>query len=165
MNKLLKFLVDKRIIILAISGIAVYFAISYFQVSLWYIILAGTLTGLIFGKVFCRWVCPVGLVMELIMSASTDGKIRQMYQYHKLGCPVAWISGWLNRYSLFRITINSENCTSCGICDKQCYIVAVKPSEYSLYKSSKIKPGSSYTCSKCLKCVTACPNGSLKYKI
>lgn len=35
--------------------------------------------------------------MELIMSVSPDGKFRQMYQYHKVGCPIAWISGLLNR--------------------------------------------------------------------
>lgn len=165
MRKFLKFIVDKRVIILAITGISLYAAISYFHISIWYILIAGTVLGLLFGKVFCRWVCPVGLIMELLMSASADGKTRQMYQYHKLGCPIAWISGWLNKFSLFKISLNAETCTSCGICDKQCYIVAVKPAEFSLYKSSKEKAGDSYTCSKCLKCVTACPNGSLEYKI
>jgi polyferredoxin len=165
MRKFLKFIVSKRVIILAITGISLYAAISYFHISIWYILMAGTVLGLIFGKVFCRWACPVGLIMELLMSASADGKTRQMYQYHKLGCPIAWISGWLNKFSLFKISLNAETCTSCGICDKQCYIVAVKPAEFSLYKSAKEKPGDSYTCSKCLKCVTACPNGSLEYKI
>ena len=163
MRNFLKFIVNKRIIILAITGISLYIAITYFQISLWYILLAGAVMGLVFGKVFCRWVCPIGLVMELLMSAGGDGKLRQMYQYHKLGCPIAWISGWLNKFSLFRIKINTDTCTSCGICDKQCYIVAVNASEYSLYKSSKKTPATAYACSKCLKCVTVCPNESLKY--
>jgi len=165
MRKTLKILVDKRIIILSILGVSTYLAISHFQISLWFVLLVGVILGLVFGKVFCRWVCPLGLVMEILMSLSPDGKVRQMYQYHKLGCPIAWISGLLNKFSLFRIKLNTETCKSCSICDKQCYIVAMEPVKYSLYKPNLQKPGDSYTCSKCLKCVTSCPNGSLQYKI
>jgi polyferredoxin len=106
----------------------------------------------------------MGLIMEILMNISDD-KVKQMYQYHKLGCPIAWITGWLNKFSLFKIKINNETCKKCGICDKQCYIVAMEPVKYSLYKQDMQKPGNSYTCSKCLKCVTTCPNGSLQYKI
>jgi len=109
MRQTLKILVDKRIMILAVLGIGLYFAISYFHISLWFVLLAGTLLGLVFGKVFCRWVCPMGLIMELIMSMSPEGKIRQMYQYHKVGCPIAWISGWLNRFSLFKIRLKGTS--------------------------------------------------------
>lgn len=165
MQKILKTLVCKRVLILAVSGILLYIAVTYYQISLWYVLLAGTVTGLIFGKVFCRWVCPIGLVMELLMSFSADGKIRQMYQYHKLGCPIAWVSGWLNRFSLFKIELNATSCSKCGICDKKCYIVAMEPAKFSLYKPKGVRPGDSYTCSKCLECVAACPNGSLKYKM
>jgi polyferredoxin len=164
MRNVLKVLVDKRMIILAFIGVTLYLAISKFQISLWYIVLAGSIMGFIFGKVFCRWVCPMGLIMEMIMSISPEGKIRQMYQYHKIGCPIAWISGWLNKYSFFRIRLNTDTCKNCGICDKECYIVAMEPAKFSLYKRNMEKPGDSYTCSKCLKCVTACPNGSLQYK-
>ncbi|MFH1121806.1 MAG: 4Fe-4S binding protein [Bacteroidota bacterium] len=164
MRKLLKVLIDKRIIILAIIGISLYMVYVKYQISLWYILLAGSLTGLIFGKVFCRWICPLGLMMELMMSLSPEGKMRQMYQYHKIGCPIAWISGWLNKYSFFRIKLNADSCNNCGICDKECYIVAMEPAKFSLYKERLEMPGDSYTCSKCLKCVTACPNESLQYK-
>jgi polyferredoxin len=163
MKKFFRILVDKRIIVLAVLGVSLYIAISFFNISLWYVLLAGTVLGAVFGKVFCRWGCPIGLIMEMVMSLSKDGKLRQMYQYHKMGCPIAWISGWLNRYSLFRIRINQDTCSKCGVCDAKCYIVAMEPSKYSLYKPSKEAPGDSYACSKCLVCVTACPNGSLKY--
>lgn len=164
MQRILKLLVSKRIIILSVTGISLYLAITFYQISLWYILLAGTVLGIIFGKVFCRWICPVGLIMEMIMSLSVDGKIRQMYQYHKLGCPIAWISGWLNKFSFYRIKTDTDSCTSCGICDRKCYIVKMEPARFSLYKSKKENPGDSYSCSKCLECVVACPNGSLKYK-
>lgn len=165
MSKILKLLVSKRVIILAILGVSLYIAISRYQISLWYVLLTGVVSGVIFGKVFCRWGCPMGLIMEIFMSMSGDGKIKQMYQYHKVGCPIAWISGLLNKYSLFRIQFNIETCKNCGICDKKCYIVAMEPAKYSLYKPKTKMPGNSYACSKCLECVVACPNGSLKYKI
>lgn len=165
MRKILKFLVSKRVIILAVLGISVYLAVTYFHISLWWVLLAGTISGFVFGKVFCRWVCPMGLIMELLLSISPDGKLRNMYQYHKMGCPIAWVSGWLNRFSLFKIELNTESCSNCGICDKKCYVVAMEPVKYSLYKPKGARPGDSYTCSKCLECVAACPNGSLKYKM
>jgi len=165
MQKTLKFLVNKRMIILSVIGVSLFIAISYFNISLWWVLAAGIISGSIFGKVFCRWVCPMGLIMELIMSMSPDGKFRQMYQYHKIGCPIAWISGFLNRFSLFKIVLNSESCKNCGICDKTCYIVAMEPAKFSLYKPKGMRPGDTYTCSKCLECVASCPNGSLKYKM
>ena len=165
MRKVLKFLVNSRMIILSVLGVLLYLAISEYHISLWYILAAGTVTGVIFGKVFCRWVCPMGLIMEMLMGLSPDGKIRQMYQYHKVGCPIAWISGYLNKYSIFRIKLNEDTCKNCGICDKKCYIVAMEPLKYSLYKPVLEKPGSSYTCSKCLECVASCPNGSLTFKV
>lgn len=165
MRKVLKVLVNSRMIILSVLGVSLYLGISQYHISLWYILAAGVLLGVVFGKVFCRWVCPMGLIMELIMSLSSEGKIRQMYQYHKIGCPIAWISGFLNKYSFFRIKLNDDTCKTCGICDKQCYIVAMEPAKYSLYKPKMTTPGDSYTCSKCLKCVASCPNGSLTYKV
>lgn len=165
MRKILKFLVSKRVIILAALGISLYLAVTNFHISLWWVLLAGTISGLVFGKVFCRWVCPMGFIMELLLSISPDGKLRNMYQYHKMGCPIAWVSGWLNRFSLFKIELNAESCNNCGICDKKCYVVAMEPVKYSLYKPKGVRPGESYTCSKCLECVAACPNGSLKYKL
>lgn len=153
-------------IILSILGVSLYIGISQYHISLWYILFYGIFLGVIFGKVFCRWVCPMGLIMEMLMSmGGEDGKLKQMYQYHKIGCPIAWISGLLNKYSIFKIKLNENTCKTCGICDKKCYIVAMEPAKYSLYKPAMTKPGSSYTCSKCLQCVAACPNGSLTYKV
>jgi len=118
MTKVLKVLVDSRMIILSVLGVSLYLAISQYHISLWYILAAGIIMGVVFGKVFCRWVCPMGLMMEMMMNLSPGGKIKQMYMYHKVGCPIAWISGFLNKYSLFRIKLNKDTCKNCGICDK-----------------------------------------------
>ena len=163
MKKSTKFIVSKRIIILAVLGALIYFTKSYFNISIWYIVLFGIGTGVIFGKVFCRWMCPIGFVMELMIGGSTQ--FSSMYQYHKMGCPIAWASGFMNKWSLFKIKVNTDSCTKCGKCDKECYISTLEPAKFSLYKPEKEKSGYSYSCSKCLKCVAACPNGSLTYKV
>ena len=165
MKKISHFLISKRTIFLAIIGVLMYIAISRYNISLWYILIFGVITGVVFGKVFCRWLCPMGFLMEIVMSLNPDGKFSQMYQYHKLGCPIAWISGYLNKFSIFKIKLNIDTCKNCGLCDKQCYISTLEPQKYSLYKETKINPGNSYSCSKCLKCVEVCPNGSLGYRV
>lgn len=98
------------------------------------ILAASVVLGAVFGKQFCKWMCPIGLFMEFMTrNMSSDESKLQMYNYYKLGCPVAWIQGLLNKFSLFKIKRDTTTCTS-------------------------------YSCSKCLACVTACPNGSLEYK-
>lgn len=164
-GRVAKFIIGRRILVLTVSGLILFRLISTGRLSLWYVLLGGILLGVVFGKVFCRWVCPMGLVMELLMSLSGSQKARQMYQYHKVGCPIAWISGFLNRFSLFRIRLAPETCLKCGKCDSSCYIVEMTGGKYSLFKPECVRPGTSFTCSKCLACVAVCPNGSLKYGI
>jgi len=160
---LLKSIISKRRVIQGVVGLSLYVAIGVFNISLWYIIIFGSLLGIIFGKVFCRWICPVGFIMELIMGRNPDSSMQQMYMYHKLGCPIAWISGLLNKHSLFKIKRNTDTCLNCGKCDKVCYISTLNK-DYSLYKNKKLDPSTHFSCSKCLQCVDTCPNGSLTFK-
>ena len=146
-----------------ISGL-ILTSIIYFKVNLFYILLAGISAGIIFGKVFCRWMCPMGFVMELMMGDSSSNKQEQLYNYHKLGCPIAWVGGWLNKYSLFKIKKVQTKCVNCGICDQNCYITTFD-TEYSHYKTGKKTPAAHFSCSKCLDCVAKCPTKSLRYKI
>ena len=156
--------ISKRRIIQLIIGGALFLLIHYFNISLWYVLILGTLTGLIFGKVFCRWMCPLGFIMEVFMNMNPEDKFRQTYQYHKLGCPIAWISGVLNKISIFKINFKASDCTHCGACDKACYISTLN-TEFSLHQEGKKNPGEQFSCSKCLQCVTVCPNDSLKYNL
>jgi len=64
MRNLLKVLVSIRFYLLAVLGILLYLAISQLHLSLWYVLLGGVVLGVLFGKVFCRWFCAVGVVME-----------------------------------------------------------------------------------------------------
>ncbi len=156
------FLSDRRFFIQIVLGLSLYYFIGAYNISLWYVVAFGSVLGIIFGKVFCRWMCPVGIMMELMMKFVRDDSMKMMYQYHKLGCPIAWISGWLNSFSVYRISLNKDTCKNCGLCDKACYISRLD-SGFSLYKKNKNDPGTAYSCSKCLNCVAKCPNDSLRF--
>lgn len=159
-----KGIITRRKLIQTVIGGFIFILVFYFKVSLLYVLIAGILAGIIFGKIFCRWMCPLGFIMELMLGKNTDAKQQQLYNYHKLGCPIAWISGLMNRISLFKIKRVTNKCISCGICDKTCYIASLNK-EYSLYKKDKKDPSLNFSCSKCLACVEKCPTKSLVYKI
>ncbi|MDD4970288.1 MAG: hypothetical protein PHT07_12760 [Paludibacter sp.] len=65
--------------------------------------------------------------MEMLMGGGGKNQFSSMYQYHKMGCPIAWVSGLLNKWSLFRIKLNTDTCKNCGVCDKECYISTLEP--------------------------------------
>ncbi len=159
-----KLLSNNRFYILIVMGVVFYLLVTQYHISLWWVIGFGSLLGIIWGKVFCRWMCPIGLMMELMMKISPDDSFKNMYQYHKIGCPIAWISGLLNKISFYKIQLNQETCKNCGLCDDACYMPKVDQQKFSLYQPNKVNPAENYSCSKCLSCVAVCPNESLTYK-
>ncbi len=111
-----------RLPIQIVMGVLTYAIISFLNISLWWVVAFGSFIGIVWGKVFCRWMCPMGIMMEMMMKLSPDDSFKNMYQYHKIGCPIAWISGWLNKVSLYKIDVNYDTCKNCGLCDKACYM-------------------------------------------
>lgn len=163
-HRITTFLADRRRWIQGIVALAVYAVMSFLGVSIWLILGIGILTGIVFGKVFCRWACPIGFVMEIVTGlGGPNNKFQGMYQYHKLGCPIAWASGALNKVSLFKVRLTESSCSKCGLCDKACYLSTLEPARFSLFKKNKERPADAYACSRCLACVSACPTGSLSY--
>lgn len=162
-QKSIRTLVKSRKFIQFTIGALIYSALAYFQFSIWWVVGIGSAIGIVWGKVFCRWMCPMGIIMEFIMKLNPNSKFQSMYQYHKLGCPIAWLSGLFNKISFYKIQLNKDTCKSCGLCDKACYMPTLNAQKFSLYKQGKTNPAENYSCSKCLQCVAECPNGSLSY--
>ena len=102
----------------------------------------------------------MGAVMELMTGAGGGDRKRNMYMYFKLGCPIAWVGGLLNRLSILRVRLRPDRCTDCNRCDEACY-VAQLASGRSLHVAGKVNASTDYTCSRCLACVGACPTGAL----
>lgn len=163
-QKAVTFLADNRKIIQVLFGVSIYLAISYFHLSIWWVAGFGSAIGIVWGKVFCRWMCPMGIMMEFMMKLSPNDSLRNMYQYHKIGCPIAWLSGLLNKVSFYKIQLNKDSCKDCGLCDKACYMPSLDKQKFSLHKPGMTNPSENFSCSKCLQCVTECPNGSLSFR-
>ena len=161
---MIKSIIKRRRVIHGIISAVVFVALMYFNLNLGIILAIGMIMGVIFGKVFCRWMCPVGFFVESMIGRNNDSKNLQMYNYHKKGCPIAWVSGFMNKFSLFKIRRDADKCVDCGICDKNCYIASLNE-KYSMYDEKKQNSSEQYSCSKCLACVDNCPTGSLKYTL
>ncbi len=164
-QKYISILTKNRRIIQVVLGIGIYLSMNYYNYSIWWVVGIGSAIGIIWGKVFCRWGCPMGIIMEMLMKINPNDSFQKMYQYHKIGCPIAWISGLLNKVSFYKIQLNADTCKNCGLCDKACYMPSIDKQKFSLYKPDMTNPAESFSCSKCLECVAECPNGSLTYKV
>ena len=82
--------------------------------------------SLITYRPFCQFVCPFGLI--------------------------SWVA---ERFSIFRIQIDKEKCTQCGICIKVCPLEAVEGRV-----NRKRLPADCFSCARCLN---VCPNDAIKY--
>lgn len=154
-------LVTARRFVQVSVGAAIWVAVSKGWVTLTALFVVGSLAGILLGKFFCRWMCPLGAVMETLMGANDpDGRQRALYGYFKIGCPISWVQGLLNKVSLWRVRVEPPLCTHCSRCDKACYVAQLAPG-HSLHAGGKANPSTHFSCSRCLQCVGACPTGAL----
>ncbi|MEA2081165.1 MAG: 4Fe-4S dicluster domain-containing protein, partial [Elusimicrobiota bacterium] len=148
-----------------ISAIAIFILLWRGLISIAGLMIVGSALGIILGKVFCIWMCPVGIIMELLLIAAPGKNAKGLYRYHKIGCPIAWISGLLNHVSILSVRHNkSKECVNCGLCDQVCYISRLNKS-YSLYKQGTKSPENHFNCARCFECVDVCPTGYLSFGV
>lgn len=94
---------------------------AFYETDVWlkslptFIIAAATLAVLVVlagrnGRTYCNTICPVGTVL-----------------------------GFLSRYSLFRITIDSEKCNQCSLCSRNCKAACINFKEHLYDELAKRK--------------------------
>lgn len=110
---------------------------AFYETDVWlkslptFIIAAATLAVLVVlagrnGRTYCNTICPVGTVL-----------------------------GFLSRYSLFRITIDSEKCNQCSLCSRNCKAACINFKEHQIDASR---------CVVCMNCIEKCKHGAISYK-
>jgi len=67
-------------------------------------------------------------------------------------CPVGTLLGGMSRFSLYRIDINTDKCTGCGLCTARCKAECIDPSAHTVDTSR---------CVMCFDCTAACPNSAI----
>lgn len=69
-------------------------------------------------------------------------------------CPVGTILGFLSKFSLFKVMIDTDKCNSCGLCARNCKAACINSKEHKIDHSR---------CVVCMDCVEKCKQGALRY--
>ncbi len=152
-------LVSRRRAVQLAAGAALFWAIGPGGLPVLWVVYGGAALGVLLGKFFCRWMCPLGAMMELVVGSDGERE-RNLFMYFKVGCPIAWAGGLLNRLSLWRVKLRPERCTDCERCDEACYVSKLA-SGRSLHVAGEVNASTDFACSRCLSCVGAGPTGAL----
>lgn len=71
-------------------------------------------------------------------------------------CPVGTVLGFLSRYSLFRITIDTEKCNGCSLCARNCKASCINSKEHKVDYSR---------CVACMDCIDKCKQGAIGFSL
>ena len=86
----------------------------------------------------------------LIVLAGRNGRT-----YCNTICPVGTVLGFLSRYSLFRITIDTSKCNSCTLCSRHCKASCIDSKNHTIDYSR---------CVVCMDCLEHCKHHAISYK-
>ena len=81
-------------------------------------------------------------VVTFVMLAILAG--RNGRTYCNTICPVGTVLGFLSRYSLFRIVIDTEKCNNCSVCARNCKAACINSKEHQIDASR---------CVACMTCI------------
>ncbi len=122
---------------------------------------------------FCKLICPSGTLLGGIPLVSTNPGLQKTIGFlfgWKMGilvlivvlsamiyrpfcrylCPLGAIYGLFNRFSLYRLEVDSGKCNGCGKCRRTCGM------DVKVWENPN-----SAECIRCGKCVQACPQGAI----
>ena len=71
-------------------------------------------------------------------------------------CPVGTTLGFLSKFSLFKVRINTANCTSCGRCVRNCKSSCIDVREQQVDNSR---------CVACFNCLGECKDNAISYSL
>lgn len=96
------------------------------------------------------FIIAIVTLIILIVMAGRNGRT-----YCNTICPVGTVLGFLSRYSLFRIAINTEKCNNCTLCSRNCKAACINSKEHQIDYSR---------CVACMNCIDKCKHGAISYK-
>lgn len=69
-------------------------------------------------------------------------------------CPVGTILGFLSKFSLFKVRIDTDKCNMCGVCATKCKAACIDSKNHVIDSSR---------CINCFNCLGSCHEGALSY--
>jgi polyferredoxin len=103
----------------------------------------------LFDLHFEHWLILSSVIVFLIMSIFT------YRPFCHFVCPFGFVSWIMERFSLFKVNVDKEKCTECGLCIKACPAQAAKDKV-----SGKLLGADCFSCTRCLN---VCPQDAIKY--
>lgn len=70
-------------------------------------------------------------------------------------CPVGTVLGFLSRFALFRISIDTEKCNACGLCSRKCKAACIDGKRHTVDYSR---------CVACMDCLDTCKHEAISYR-
>ncbi|MFC2138633.1 4Fe-4S binding protein [Bacteroidota bacterium] len=95
------------------------------------------------------YIIPVILLIVIIRLSVKNGRI-----FCNSICPVGSILGLISKVSFFKISIDNDTCTSCGLCERVCKAKCMNFKEFYVDVTR---------CVGCYNCLTVCKSDSVKY--
>lgn len=134
------------------------------------------LVGTCMGRFVCGWLCPFGLIQDLLnkiplvlLNKAMRATVGWLYAWKnvilvvtivvsimiyrpfcKYICPLGAIYSLFNPVSILRYRVDSEKCVSCGACAKVCKMGC-----------DPVKNANSLECIRCGKCRAVCPTAAI----
>lgn len=96
------------------------------------------------------FIIAVATLLLLLVLAGRNGRT-----YCNTICPVGTVLGVLSRYSLFRITIDTEKCNNCSLCSRKCKAACINSKKHQIDYSR---------CVACMSCIDSCKHGAISYQ-
>lgn len=99
---------------------------------------------------------PVLIVAIVTIAGIVVASWRSGRIYCNAVCPVGTMLGYLSKYSLLRITIDTDKCINCGKCARNCKASCINAKAHAV----------DYTrCVACMDCIGECREGAISYTI
>ncbi len=96
------------------------------------------------------FIIAIVTLIVLVVLAGRNGRT-----YCNTICPVGTVLGFLSRFSLFRIAINTEKCNNCSLCSRNCKAACINSKEHQIDYSR---------CVACMNCIDKCKHGAISYQ-
>ncbi len=109
-----------------------------------------------FSRIAISVSIPLLIVAIVTLAAIVTMSWRHGRVYCNSICPVGTVLGYLSKFSLFRLTINTDKCINCGKCARNCKASCINPKAHAI----------DYTrCVACMDCIDECQEGAISYTL
>ncbi|MFW6364704.1 MAG: 4Fe-4S binding protein [Bacteroidota bacterium] len=94
---------------------------------------------------------PTAFLITIVWMSLVNGRI-----YCNTICPVGTFLGFLSKFSIFKIRLNPDTCTKCGLCEKACKGGCIETKSQHVDFSR---------CVGCFNCMEVCPFSSAEFAV